>query len=108
MFGRKKPDKITYDTNNAWIGNNPNASYGQLDIFDRFSNFRALYGPYLVPTKPILGAGNSVMRQLHPTAPQIVGPQTITPVSITGDGSNLYGQFAVTPLIDLNNAAPGN
>jgi hypothetical protein len=107
-YFKKRTDNLTYDASNQWIGNNPAAQYAQYNNFDRFSNNRALYGPYYWQPTPILGGGNSVIRQLALTAPQIAAPQLITPVAITGDGSNLFAQFGVTPLIDLNNAAPGN
>lgn len=93
---------------NSHIGTNPNAKYKRLPTFNRFSNRFDVPDNYGVPTKPLLAAGNSVQRQLHSTAPQIVGPQTIIPVGITGDGSNLSGMLTAIPLIDLNNAAPGN
>lgn len=98
----------TYDGPNPDLGNNPKQHFRLLGFFDRFSNRFDVPQDYAVPNTPVLGAGNHYTRQLNLFAPNIVVPNTATIVGITGDGSNLFGQLNSIPLIDLNNAAPGN
>lgn len=107
LFSKRQPQKV-YSGPNPDIGNNPKQTYGLQGFFDRFSNRLDVPTSYAVPTKPILGGGNHYSRQLNSYAPQIVAPQLVTNVGITGDGSNLFGQLTSLPLIDQNNSAPGN
>ena len=105
IFGRKKS---TFDGPNPDIGNDPVSAYRWTPLYGRFSNGFAVPDAYTVPAIPINAGGNHYTRQLNLFAPQIVAPQLVTNVGIAGDGSSLTGQLTSLPLIDVNNAAPGN
>jgi len=105
---RRRSSNFNHAGPNKVIGANPNMAYVETPLWGRFTNGYDVPNSYAVPEHQIWAGGNPVQRQMHPTAPQIVAPQTAVTVAIQGDGSQLTGILVQTPLIDLNNQAPGN
>ena len=77
-------------------------------LFGHYDNRYNVFGPYRRPILDATGGGQLYARQLGPLAPNVVYNQTTRQVSITGDGSELQGQFTVLPLVNAQNSTPGS
>lgn len=81
-------------------------SYNRRPLWGQYQNGFNVFGPYRRPVQDATGRGGQiVLRQLRPLSPNYVFPQQWTPVSITGRGSELTGDFSSMGLIDTSNGA---
>lgn len=76
--------------------------------WNRYNNGQNIFEPYRRPIVSATGGGTLYQRQFAALQPNIVFNQTGTPVSITGDGSELQGQFTVLPLVDTQSSSGGS
>lgn len=89
----------------------PNVEYDytRIPLWGHYAGGFNVFGPYQRPILDATGGGALYARQLGPYHPNITLPQQFTPVSLTGDGSELHGQFTVLPLVDVStNTPPGS
>lgn len=83
------------------VGPNNNYKYKRTPLFGTFSNGFNAFGPYRRPIMDATAGGLLVQRQLNSYALNDVFQQTNIPVSITGDGSQLQGQYVQSPLVNV-------
>jgi len=72
-------------------------------LFGRWQNAVNAFGPYRRPILDATGGGNLNLSQLLPFSPNCVIQQGFTPVSITGNGSELTGAYNVIGLVNTTN-----
>jgi len=77
--------------------------WNRIPDYGRFDNRLNIFEPYRRPIMDATGGGDLYARQLSPLHPNMVFAQAFNPVAITGDGSELTGQFTVLPLVDTQN-----
>lgn len=74
-------------------------------LFGRFQDGYNAFGPYRRPIMDATGGGTLNLRQLSTYSPNNVITQTNVRVAITGDGSELTGQYVQTGLVNVSNQA---
>lgn len=74
--------------------------YGRIPLYGRFNDAFNVFGPYRRPILDATGGGTLNDRQLYPLSSQDSWQQRVTPVSITGDGAELTGNFGQLPLVN--------
>lgn len=74
-------------------------------LFGRFQDGYNAFGPYRRPIQDATGGGTLNLRQLSTYAPNMVVNHTTVKVAITGDGSELTGQYIQTGLVNVSNQA---
>jgi len=92
----------------APVAPSPRNNFGRARLFGMFSDGFTVFGPYRRPIQPAAGGGQLYRRNLNPIAPNYVFPQQWTPVSVTGRGSELTGQFDTLGLVNVTTNSGGN
>jgi hypothetical protein len=83
------------------VGPNHQYNYKRTPLFGRFSDGYNAFGPYRRPIVDATAGGLLVQRQLNSYALNDVFLQTNVPVAITGDGSQLQGQYVQSGLVNV-------
>lgn len=85
----------------APIDSNPTYNWARIPLYGRFADGFTVFGPYRRPIMSATGRGTLYHRQLKPLSPNVVIPQSWTPVGIAGNGSELSGVFSSMGLVDV-------
>lgn len=116
-YREAKPGHRPWHKRINWTWNRVNAAppvppstiydWNRRPLFGHYSNGYNAFGPYERPIMDATGGGQLYARQLPGLHPNMVFSKEIVNNSITGNGSELTGQFTILPLVDTQSTPSG-